>query len=167
MGPRLPGDGPGRHQCGDAPRAHNPEGDGEVTEKPTLRKEVERRRGEVDEATQKLSDVEKRITAATGWFKKVAPKHIDAEQFTGLCIGAIRKGDKLLQSAVIQSPESFMQAVSDCAQLGLLPGNTYHFAPFWSSADKCYTIVGIVDYKGELDLIYRAGGVQSVHCHVV
>jgi len=108
-------------------------------------------------------DVEERVRGAREWFDTVRPKHIDADQFIGLCFGALHRDADLVAAAYI-NPEPFMVAVSECARLGLVPGDTYHFVAFNSGAGP--QITGIVDYRGEIDMIYRAGG-QAVYCDVV
>lgn len=104
------------------------------------------------------------------WFSTVVPKHIDADQFIALCLGAIKKGSEELVQALVGRPDTFLQAASECARMGLVPGETYHFVAFknkQSGGGYAYEVTGMVDYKGEMDMIYRAGGVRSIHCHVV
>jgi recombination protein RecT len=113
------------------------------------------------------ADIEGRVTKARGWFDKVKPRHIDADQFIALCMGALHKDVELVRAAYA-NPEPFMVAVSECARLGLVPGTTYHFVAFESPRGSGnYEITGMVDYKGELDMIYRSGKVASVHFDVV
>jgi recombination protein RecT len=117
-------------------------------------------------AQEQTASIEAKVRGAYGWFKSVIPKHIDPDQFVALCIGALRK-DRDLQEAATLNPGPFMVAASECARLGLVPGDTYHFVSFKNRETGLRDITGIVDYKGEIDMIYRAGGVTSVHCHVV
>lgn len=131
-----------------------------------VRNAVAAQQGEVDEWKEQVKAVEARVVAARGWFDRVAPAHVDADQMVAMGQGVIRRDVKLAQAAV-QSPETFMSALSECARLGLVPGETYHLLPFWSNERKVMEVSGIVDYKGEIELIYRAGGVTAVHGQVV
>lgn len=120
---------------------------------------------------------EGKIRASRGWFDKVAPSHIDADQFVALCLGAVRRGGPNLHRALWQHPETFFDAVSECARLGLVPGEDFYFVPFRDNRDRVgnqenpdkgtYSITGMVGYKGQLDLVYRTGAVTAVHAHVV
>jgi phage RecT family recombinase len=150
------------------------------TKRPTIRGEVasrglSKREGEIDIA---IRAAEARVAKHQGWFAKVAPRHIDAEQFTSLALGAIRRGSEQLKMALWQHPETFFDALSECARLGLVPGTEqFYFVPFRDGRDKVgnrpnpdkgtYSITPIVGYKGQLDMIYRTGQVTAVHCHVV
>jgi recombination protein RecT len=134
----------------------------------TVRSAVEKRQGgEVDRETAAIEKVKDQVRQNRRWFGTVVPKHIDPDQFVALCLGAISKGDQWVKLALAQNPHTFLQSASECARLGLVPGETYWFVAFKNGKSGTYEITGIVDYKGEIDLIYRAGGVVGVHCHVV
>jgi recombination protein RecT len=93
-------------------------------------------------------------------FALVLPSHLTPEHWVRLAQGVLRRDQKL--SAVAQkNPGSFLSALLDCARLGLEPGDTYHLVPFGSE------VQGIVDYTGEIELIYRAGAVSTVTAEVV
>jgi recombination protein RecT len=115
---------------------------------------------------EQREELEGRITGARAWFNSVVPSHINPDQFVALCLGALRK-DPDLQAAAVANPGPFMVAASDCARMGLIPGETFHFVAFNNRETGLKDITGIVDYKGEIDMIYRAGGVTAVHCQVV
>lgn len=123
-------------------------------------------------------EVKAKIRQHVGWFAKVAPKHVDAEQFVELGIAAVRRGTIQLKTALWQHPESFFDALSECARLGLVPGTEqFYFVPFRDNRDKVggqpnpdkgtYSITPVVGYKGQLEMIYRTGQVSAAHCHVV
>lgn len=134
----------------------------------TLRDAVADRDDDADRATVAIERVKGQVRQNRNWFATVVPRHVDAEQFVALCLGVISKGDKWVKLALYQNPHTFLQAASECARLGLVPGETFWFVAFKNKhAGNTYEITGIVDYKGEIDLIYRAGGVVGVHCHVV
>lgn len=93
-------------------------------------------------------------------FAVMLPSHLDAAPFVRSAQGLLRKDPKLRRVADA-NPGSFLAALLDCARWGLEPGVTYHFVPFGSE------IVGIRDYKGIVELVYRAGAVSSVKAEVV
>lgn len=100
------------------------------------------------------------VRQSRDWFNTILPSHVDARAFTALAVAYLRKNETLARVAK-NNPQSFMAALSECARLGLVPGDTYHLVPFGSE------ITGIVDYKGEIELIYRAGAVSSVKAEIV
>ena len=100
------------------------------------------------------------VRQSRDWFNTILPSHVDASAFVALTLACLRKNPSLATAAQ-RNPASFMSALSECARLGLVPGDTYHLVPFGSE------ITGIVDYKGEIELIYRAGAVSSVKAEIV
>ena len=131
-----------------------------VAAKASLQQEAERQADQAD------SIAYKRVRAARDWFAVVVPSHIDPEQYIAVLLGVLQRNDKLREAAEA-NPGSLMIAAAECARLGLVPGETYHFAPFWNSRRQVMEITGMTDYKGEIELMYRAGGVESVHAQVV
>jgi recombination protein RecT len=100
------------------------------------------------------------VRQSRDWFRTVVPSHIDANAFVALAIANLRK-NPALAAAAQRNPASFMASLSECARLGLVPGDTYHLVPFGNE------ITGIIDYTGEIELIYRAGAVSSVKAEIV
>lgn len=100
------------------------------------------------------------VRESRSWFNTILPSHLDANAFVALTVAYLRKNQQLARVAQNNS-QSFMAALSECARLGLVPGDTFHLVPFGSE------ITGIVDYKGEIELIYRAGAVASVKAEIV
>lgn len=97
-------------------------------------------------------------------FGQVLPAHIKAETFTRLAVGALRR-DPLLMKAAAQNPASLMQALLEAARLGLEPGTPeFYLTPRFG---KQPGVVGITGYRGEVELIYRAGAVATVKAEVV
>ncbi len=93
-----------------------------------------------------------------GEFGKVLPRHVGPDRFQRWSLSLLRKAMSGAQAEtwrkILQSPAgqaSVMQALMDCASLGLEPGRTYHLVPYGDQ------VTGIIDYKGEIELIYRAG----------
>jgi len=91
-------------------------------------------------------------------FAKLLPSHLGPERYERWCVtflkGALGGNQADAWQRVLTSPAgqlSVMQAFLDCGSLGLEPGRTYHLVPFGGQ------VTGITDYKGEIELIYRAG----------
>ncbi len=91
-------------------------------------------------------------------FGKVLPRHVGTERFERWCLTFLKQAVAGKQAQawarVLGSPQgqlSVMHAFMDCAQLGLEPGRTYHLVPYGEQ------VTGITDWKGEVELIYRAG----------
>lgn len=93
-------------------------------------------------------------------FAQVLPTHIKADHWVRVATGLFRRNPKLAQIAQ-QNPGSVLSALLDCARLGLEPGDTYHLVPFGRE------VVGIADYTGLIELVYRAGAVNTVKVEVV
>ena len=100
------------------------------------------------------------------WFATIVPSHIDAQAFVAMTIGYLRRQPKLAAAAG-RNPASFMAALSECARLGLVPGDTFHLVPFEDRRNDTVEITGITDYTGEIELMYRAGAVASVKAEIV
>lgn len=104
------------------------------------------------------------IERYTGEFAQVLPAHVKAETFARLAVGALRR-DQVLMSAATKNPASLMHALLEAARLGLEPGtNEYYLTPRFG---KDPGILGIVGYRGEIELIYRAGAVTSIKAELV
>lgn len=96
-----------------------------------------------------------------GEFAQVLPSHVSSETFTRVAVGALRRDRNLMQAAT-KDPASLMTALMEAARLGLEPGTEeFYLTPRGGS------ILGIVGYQGEIELIYRAGAVTSVKAEIV
>lgn len=100
------------------------------------------------------------ITKYRADFATVLPSHLPADQWVRLTAGVLRRNPQLARVAQ-HNPGSFLAAALNAARLGLVIGDTYHLIPFGNE------IVGIADYTGLIELVYRAGAVASVKCEVV
>lgn len=100
-------------------------------------------------------------------FATVLPAHIKADTFVRLSQGLLRRNPDLATAAQA-NPASFLAALLDCARLGHEPG-TDQYALTWFKNTKTGKpdIVGIEQYQGEIERMYRAGAVQSVKCEIV
>lgn len=96
-----------------------------------------------------------------GEFAQVLPSHVSSEVFTRVAVGALRR-DRNLMAAATKDPASLMTALMEAARLGLEPGTEeFYLTPRGNS------VLGIVGYQGEIELIYRAGAVTSVKAEIV
>ena len=83
-------------------------------------------------------------------FAQVLPQHLGAEKFTRWALTLLKRPDLAAVATTDAGRLSIMSALMDCASLGLEPGRTYHLVPFKG------VVTGITDYKGEMELIWRA-----------
>jgi phage RecT family recombinase len=83
-------------------------------------------------------------------FAAVLPRHIGADKFQRWALTLLKDPKMIEVARTDEGRLSIMSALMDCASLGLEPGRTYHLVPFGG------VITGITDYKGEIELIYRA-----------
>ena len=89
-------------------------------------------------------------------FADVLPAHIGPDKYVRWALTLLQRPEI---AAVARTPEgqlSVVTALLDCATLGLEPGRTYHLVPFGGK------VTGIVDYKGEIELITNANPAASV-----
>lgn len=94
-------------------------------------------------------------------FAAVLPSHIKPEVFTRVAVGALRSNAALMQAAT-KDAGSLMSALMEAARLGLEPGT-----PEYWLTPRGGSVLGIVGYEGEIELIYRAGAVTSVKAELV
>lgn len=113
-----------------------------------------------------IEDVEQRVQDEVKWFRAVVPAHVNADQFIAIGVGLLRK-DERLAAAAVRNPGSFMAALSDCARLGLIPGDGFALVPFENRETGIPEVTGITEYTGEIDLMYRSGGVRAVVAEVI
>jgi len=93
-------------------------------------------------------------------FATVLPTHVNADQWTRLVRGQFRT-NPALERILQTNPGSVLHALMDCAQKGLVLGDTYHLLPFGNE------VTGTPDYTGLIELMYRAGEVAAVHVEIV
>jgi recombination protein RecT len=106
------------------------------------------------------------VRSSRNWFASILPSHVEPGSFVALSCALLRKNPKLAEAAE-RNPQSFMSALSECARLGLVPGDTFHLVPFEDRKNETVEITGITDYKGEVQLIYNAGAVASVKAEII
>lgn len=105
------------------------------------------------------------VAQSAGWLGGLLPSHVEPGSFVSLAKAHLRKDTKLM-AAASADPSGYMMALTECARLGLVPGDTFHIVPFKRKGGG-YDFTGITDYTGEIELIYRAGAVSSVKAEIV
>ena len=86
----------------------------------------------------------------------VLPAHIGPAKFQRWALTLMQNPDMIEVSRTPEGQLSIVTALLDCASLGLEPGRTYHLVKFGGK------VTGIIDYKGEIELIGRANPAASV-----
>lgn len=99
---------------------------------------------------------------------RVMPRHVNQEAFLGLALAYVRKDPKVLD-ATFRNPQSLVLALRECAALGHMPQKgTFALVPFNNrKAVGGIEVVGVEEYRGVIERMYRAGGISSVHVELV
>jgi len=120
----------------------------------------------VSRAVQQRGDTAEALVRRYGdRFGDVLPAHIQTETFVGLAVGALHRNPELA-AAANANKGSFLNALLDCARLGHEPGTpNYYLVPFGQGERA--EVVGIEGYRGQVERMYRAGGVATVHAELV
>ena len=104
------------------------------------------------------------IKAMDGEIKKALPSVITPERFTRMVLSALSTNPKLGAC----TPNSFLAAMMNAAQLGLEPNTPLGQAYLIPFKNKGVLEVQFqIGYKGLIDLAYRSGEVEIVQAHVV
>lgn len=103
-----------------------------------------------------------------GQFAAIAPKHINPEAFVQYAAEVVRK-DSYLTEAMLANPASLIVALRQCAALGHMPmPGQFALIPFNNrKAVGGKEIVGVEEWRGTIQRIFRAGGVQRVTVEVM
>lgn len=122
----------------------------------------------VGAAVERVTAAHAMIEHHSDQFAALLPAHVGERKFARWALTCLRD-PKLCQPvktstgreypAVLDTDAGSMSVIAalmDCAALGLEPGRTYHLAPYAG------TVTGIVDYKGEIQLITNANPRASV-----
>src|SRR5690606_1323665 len=100
-----------------------------------------------------------------GSLAQVMPSHLRADTWVRIAQGTVRRDPKLADAAN-SSPNSLMVALMEAARLGLEPGTEqFYLTP--RKVKGRPEVLGIVDYQGLIELMYRSGAVASVVVEVV
>ena len=97
----------------------------------------------------------------------ITPAHVDAEAFVALAAAYVRRDPNLTQ-AMVANPQSLILALRECAVLGHMPvKGMFSLVAFRDrSATGGWSIVGVEEWRGVVERMYRSGGVVSVHVAV-
>lgn len=97
----------------------------------------------------------------------ITPAHIDSEAFVALAAAYVRRDPKLSQ-AMVANPQSLILALRECAVLGHMPiKGMFSLVAFQDrSAAGGWSVVGVEEWRGVVERMYRSGGVVSVHIGV-
>lgn len=95
-----------------------------------------------------------------GEIAKALPSVMTPERFARIVTTAVTNNPKLAQC----TPQSFVGAMLNSAQLGLEPNTSLGQAYLIPYGDKCQFQIG---YRGLLDLAFRTGEVKSITAEVV
>lgn len=119
-----------------------------------------KRNSQVQEMQQKDTSLKGLIKAMEPEIKKALPSVITPERFTRMVFTALSSTPKLQQC----TPQSFLGAMMQAAQLGLEPNTPIGQAYLIPYGNVCQFQLG---YKGLLDLAYRSGEIKDIQAHEV
>jgi recombination protein RecT len=116
---------------------------------------------------QRLNNAKKLISRYEAQFAAVVPRHVEVKAFVELALAYVKRSPQLLENA-LANPASLVLALRECAALGHLPmRGVYALVPLNDNkAPGGKTIVGMEEWRGVVERIYRAGGATSVHVEV-
>lgn len=100
------------------------------------------------------------VSAYQGEVAKALPAVITPERFTRMVTTAITNTPKLADC----TPQSFIGAMLNAAQLGLEPNTPLGQAYLIPFGKQCQLQIG---YKGLIDLAYRSGEVKTIQAHTI
>lgn len=124
-------------------------------------------KGGLTKKTNQIQEVQQKDTTLKGLIKamepeirKALPSMITPERFTRMVFTALSSTPKLQQC----TPQSFLGAMMQAAQLGLEPNTPVGQAYLIPYGNVCQFQLG---YKGLLDLAYRSGEIKDIQAHEV
>lgn len=122
---------------------------------------------DVDLIKAQVAHVHGLVTRYQANFAAMVPSHIRPEAFVELAIAYVKRDKDLLAAAQV-NPQSLILVLRECGALGHLPmKGTFSLAAFNDkNAPGGKAIVGMEEWRGVVERIYRAGGVESVHVEV-
>lgn len=119
-----------------------------------------RTHNQMQEMQQKDTSLKGLIKAMEPEIKKALPSVITPERFTRMVFTALSSTPKLQQC----TPQSFLGAMMQAAQLGLEPNTPVGQAYLIPYGNVCQFQLG---YKGLLDLAYRSGEIKDIQSYEV
>lgn len=120
-----------------------------------------------DRAAAAMNDLQDRIKGSVSWFEHLLPPPEQGGMrpgaFAAHLLSRVRRADGKFRMALLNDPDSFMFAATDCAAKNMEPWEEYWFVPFEDKRHGTgYHITGIPGWKGELQQIYHSGMVRTV-----
>lgn len=115
---------------------------------------------------RKFKDVRGMLNDMAPQFQKVLPRHIAADKLIRVALTTWRGADKLMDC----EPLSFVGAVLECAQLGLIPDSILgraHLVPYWNNKRRVLECNVVLGYQGLVELALRSGQVKDINAQVV
>lgn len=99
-------------------------------------------------------------------FTNVVPSHIAPDAFIELALAYVKR-DPWLLNATQANPASLILALRECGAKGHMPiKGIFSLVPFQDhKAPGGWSIVGMEEWRGVVERIFRAGGCTSVHVH--
>ena len=119
-----------------------------------------KRNSQVQEMQQKDTSLKGLIKAMEPEIKKALPSVITPERFTRMVFTALSSTPKLQQC----TPQSFLGAMMQAAQLGLEPNTPVGQAYLIPYGNSCQFQLG---YAGLINLAYRSGEIKDIQAHEV
>jgi recombination protein RecT len=104
-----------------------------------------------------------------GSFGRVLPPHVPQESFVALTRSMLLR-DAKLHTAANRSPATLLMALMDCAALGHVPGHGYALTTRTITpreGEPFPVVLGIEEYTGKIQRMYRGGMVRGIECEVV
>lgn len=119
---------------------------------------------------RKVATPKEMVKAHEQRFAELLPTHIPkSATWVAVAQAAIKTGKRAkdgtnrteLEVAAANNPEQFMRTLLHAARLGLEPGTEQFYLTPWKVKGRL-EILGIVGYQGYVELMHRAGAVESI-----
>lgn len=109
--------------------------------------------------TSPIKNIQRLIEKSKSRMMEVMPKHMDPDRFTRICLGEIKKNEKLLNCDLM----SLMGAMMTMSQLGVEPGvlGQAYLIPY---GKECQFQLS---YKGMIELLRRTGQLKDIYAYQV
>lgn len=118
----------------------------------------------IERRTELVKGAAELINTYRRHFTNVVPAHIAPDAFIELALAYVKKDHYLLQ-ATHANPASLILALRECGAKGHMPiKGIFSLVPFQDrNAPGGWSIVGMEEWRGVVERIFRAGGCASVH----
>lgn len=115
------------------------------------------------EQQQKFDTLRLTLSQMQSQIVKALPRHIPAESWMRTVLTLVQKNPNLLEC----TKESFLGALMESAQRGLVVGHEVHIIPFRNNKRQCTEAQVVYDYKGYIKLMINSGVASAVKADVV